>query len=144
MILNTKPKPSKSMGDDQLIPLINVVFLMLIFFMVAGHITRQNPIKLDPPQSINETHNDPDNQVEVSRTADGKLYLGADPVTSETLGEQLKQRFEKAKDKEHFSVLVRVDGDTPVEQLQPLLMTIKEAGLTHVGLATLLIPGGQS
>ena len=34
--------PRKDNSDDQLIPLINIVFLMLIFFMVAGQISEQD------------------------------------------------------------------------------------------------------
>jgi biopolymer transport protein ExbD len=39
----------KNDSDDNLIPLINVVFLMLIFFMVAGQIQKSDAIKLQPP-----------------------------------------------------------------------------------------------
>lgn len=40
--------------DDNLIPLINIVFLMLIFFMVAGHISESDPIKVQAPSSISD------------------------------------------------------------------------------------------
>ena len=35
-------KPPRS-SDDGLIPMINIVFLLLIFFMIAGQIAQQEP-----------------------------------------------------------------------------------------------------
>ena len=52
--------PRKDNSDDQLIPLINIVFLMLIFFMVAGQISEQDAQYIAPPESISETPIDPD------------------------------------------------------------------------------------
>ena len=40
-----------------LIPLINIIFLMLIFFMLAGTITKIDPYKINVPESI--IKNDP-------------------------------------------------------------------------------------
>ena len=52
--------PRKDNTDDQLIPLINIVFLMLIFFMVAGQISEQDAQFIAPPESISEAPTDAD------------------------------------------------------------------------------------
>lgn len=41
--------------DDRLVPLINVVFLMLIFFMLVGSIEATDPARVEPPESSTET-----------------------------------------------------------------------------------------
>ena len=48
--------------EEGVIPLINVVFLMLIFFMMAGQIQKSDPVSIVPPQSINQakTERQPD------------------------------------------------------------------------------------
>ena len=51
MALKKKIKPIN------LIPLINIIFLMLIFFMLAGTITKIDPYKINVPESI--IKNDP-------------------------------------------------------------------------------------
>ena len=48
----------KDNGDDALIPLINIVFLMLIFFMVAGQISKSDAAFVSPPESISEAYVD--------------------------------------------------------------------------------------
>jgi biopolymer transport protein ExbD len=40
--------------DERILPLINVVFLLLVFFMVAGRLTAGDPFPIDPPESASE------------------------------------------------------------------------------------------
>ena len=40
--------------DDRIMPLINIVFLLLIFFLVAGAIREVEPVEVDPPRSLVE------------------------------------------------------------------------------------------
>ena len=42
---------ARSGNDDNVIPLINIVFLMLIFFMLAGQITSTDLLNVMPPTS---------------------------------------------------------------------------------------------
>lgn len=45
------PRPARSArGNDDLIPLINIVFLLLIFFMLAGNLRPPEPDAIDPPR----------------------------------------------------------------------------------------------
>ena len=53
MDLGLKPRP-KGNPEDSLIPLINVVFLLLIFFMIAGQISDDHDTGLQPPISSSE------------------------------------------------------------------------------------------
>ena len=47
----------KKIKQINLIPLINIIFLMLIFFMLAGTITKIDPYNISIPESI--IKNDP-------------------------------------------------------------------------------------
>lgn len=38
-------------SDDGLIPMINIVFLLLVFFMVAGAVKPVEPLDIEPPES---------------------------------------------------------------------------------------------
>ncbi|MEM7667827.1 MAG: biopolymer transporter ExbD [Pseudomonadota bacterium] len=40
--------------DDRILPLINVVFLLLIFFMVVGRLSASDPFEINPPESISQ------------------------------------------------------------------------------------------
>ena len=53
MKLQLQPHRS-TVSDNNLIPMINVVFLLLIFFMVAGIVRISDPLPLRPPESVGD------------------------------------------------------------------------------------------
>lgn len=127
----------KANQDDSLIPLINIVFLMLIFFMVAGHIGESELIKVTPPSSVSDKHQ-ADEQRVIIVSADGKIAFEQDFVSKEELPTVISGQFGVAADdeKQAFSLLVKVDGELPVDQLKEILSIIKQTGIKRVSLAT--------
>ncbi len=121
--------------DDNLVPLINIVFLMLIFFMVAGHISQSDPIKVQPPLSASETK-----QVEkplvIIVSDNGEVAIEQAIIDDSALLPSINQHFEAAENKDTFHILVKVDGSLPVDQLQHVLSIIKQSGIKRVSLAT--------
>ncbi len=125
----------KTNQDDNLIPLINIVFLMLIFFMVAGHISESDPIKVQPPSSISDKQDKLEPMVIVV-AADGQVAFEQELMANAELERQLNERFEAARDQQAFSLLVKVDADLPVDKLQSVLNIIRQSGIKRVSLAT--------
>lgn len=126
----------QSASDDNLIPLINIVFLLLIFFMVAGKIQRSDPHKIDPPNSINEQVLQQQNTAELLVTESGLLYLDGRLIAAQDLSAQLRLGVTQAGDPQSFTVQVKVDGALDVAQLQSTLRSIKAAGLLRISLIT--------
>jgi biopolymer transport protein ExbD len=117
--------------DDRLIPLINIVFLMLIFFMVAGHITRQRtPGDVTLPAS---TQINPAEQYQrvLAVNAKGELTLDAQSVSAEELATALQPQL--AADPE-LVVQLALDRDLQAQTLTPLLKQLRELGLQKVTL----------
>jgi biopolymer transport protein ExbD len=48
-MLHTPRRPRND--DERILPLINVVFLLMIFFMLAGRIAAIDPFPVEPPRS---------------------------------------------------------------------------------------------
>ena len=46
------PRPKSD--DERILPLINVVFLLLIFFMLTGKLAATDPVEATPPRSASE------------------------------------------------------------------------------------------
>lgn len=131
-------------GDDGVIPLINVVFLMLIFFMVAGQIQKADPINITPPNSINEQRPASEPNVMLVVGSDGEMYLNDELVVLEDVESRLTQLFDSAADQEAFWVQIKADGALNIEALRPLFSEIRAAGLTKVSVATQLGQGDAS
>lgn len=56
-----KRQPDKT--EERILPLINVVFLLLIFFMIAGSLSVTEPFDIQPPLTRSEQSVDIDNWV---------------------------------------------------------------------------------
>ena len=126
---------SKREQDDGMISLINIVFLMLIFFMVAGQIQRSDAIKLKPPVSASDTPQQQE-RVTVLVSPSGELWFEQNAISDEALATELNTAFAEAINPDLMSILVKVDGALPVTRLQEVLSEIKRAGYRKISLAT--------
>ena len=86
-------------------PLIDVVFLLLIFFMLSSHFVIQPGIKITLPTSVTAKLH-PEEDIIIFITKDNKLYLNEVEVTLDNLLDKLKIKVEKAKKK---TVIIKAD-----------------------------------
>ncbi len=126
-------KPSST--DDGVIPLINVVFLMLIFFMIAGQIQRSDAVAITPPNSVSEIKKVEEHYIVLMRF-DGALYFQDQPLDQPQLVEELSRLLTTTEQPDQIKLLVKADAQLPVDKLKALLKVIKSSGLQHVSLAT--------
>jgi len=133
-------------GDDEppeisLIALIDCIFFLLMFFMVAtsfqkqaeGKASRQLPITL-PRSEVSLDKADADaSPLVIGVDVKGGLYWGREPVTTVELRDRLHAQAQKDP-----SRAVRIDGDTlvPYQDVVHLLDLCQFEGLTRVALRT--------
>lgn len=125
-------------GDGSVIPLINVVFLMLIFFMVAGQIQRSDPITIDPPTSINEKRPNLDPDVLIIVGLGNEVYVNDQLVAMDEVESMLIRLFDESSKPDQFWVQIKADGHLNIASLRPLFSAIRRSGLTKVSVATQL------
>ncbi len=117
-------------------PLIDVVFLLIIFFLVSSHLARQEKrIALDLPSASSnvvapETKRPP---IAISLLPDGRLLWGAEPTTLPTIGRRLALA-KRGKNYEQ-AVSIRADRAARFGRIEPLLLTCAEAGVWDVSFA---------
>jgi biopolymer transport protein ExbD len=130
----TKPPPRPQ--PDSLLPLINVVFLLLIFFMLMGALNAVDLFDIEPPTSASASETTLDKSV-VLVGADGRLaYLDGeldDDALTQTVGDILK-----AKPNTLFRL--KADGAAPAARVIEVMELLKAAGAERVLLLT-LAPG---
>jgi biopolymer transport protein ExbD len=113
-------------------PLIDVMFLLLIFFMVTSTFKNQPAINLVLPRSATaeETIVAP---TVVYLTEEGALYLNDQPVAEEDLDDRL-QAIAAASGEDR--VVLRADQDASHGAVVRLIDLIKGSGFTRVSLST--------
>jgi len=134
------------LGEDEqpeisLIALIDCVFFLLMFFMVAtsfqkqaeGKAAKQLPITL-PQSEVSLDKPDADaSPLVIGVDARGGLYWGREPVSTVELRDRLHAEAQKDPTR-----AVRIDGDTlvPYQDVVHLLDLCEFEGLTRVSLRT--------
>ena len=78
------PRPEPADETDPILPLINVVFLLLIFFIMTGALHAVDFFAVDPPVSASETHTALDDTV-ILVSDDGRLAIGNVAVNEDAL-----------------------------------------------------------
>lgn len=97
-------------GDDNLVPLINIVFLMLIFFMVAGQISKSDAIKVEPPASISQQPLTETEPLDIIASAEGEIYIEDRALRLDQLQGDLQQRLAAVEDPDQLKVRVKTDA----------------------------------
>jgi len=73
-----------------LTPLIDIVFLLLVFFMLTAHFIEDEAIAIDLPEAQHSAASEDDGFVEITMASDGKLLVDGHITSLETLEETLK------------------------------------------------------
>ena len=122
--------------DVNLTPLIDVVFLLLIFFMVSTTFEHQSRIKIDLPEASAAPTSQEDERLEILIDAQGRYFIGDQQVVN-TTAKTLKSAISKAVgEREGLAVIIRADAETPHQAVITALDVTSQLGLTHISLAT--------
>jgi biopolymer transport protein ExbD len=128
-----KTSQAEELPGVNLTPMIDVVFLLIIFFMVGTKFTesqQQIAIKLPGVGGLEPLVSPPDRR-EVSIAKDGTVALDAQPVALEELTRRLtamRVQFPR------LSVVFNGDGAAPYQRIMDAMGAVKRAGVTDVTL----------
>ncbi len=73
-----------------LTPLIDIVFLLLVFFMLTAHFIQDQAIDINLPKANSSKPIEKDEYVEVALTPEGELQVDGKPVAKEDLEETIR------------------------------------------------------
>jgi len=115
-------------------PLIDVVFLLLIFFMLTASFTQAQRLKVELPKAEQgESVHDQNKEWVIEIDALGNYALNGEALA----GEQLTVRLRELPDRKDDTVIqIRADAKTEHQAVVKALDAARAAGLTHIGLAT--------
>lgn len=112
--------------------LIDVMFLLLIFFMVSSTFLEQPGMKLELPES--QSHEVTElKELTLQITADGKVFLDGTPVPMEQLQDSLQTAALKLKDR---SLILKADKQVTHGQVVTVMDVAKRSGFRKLVIAT--------
>jgi biopolymer transport protein ExbD/biopolymer transport protein TolR len=121
-------------------PLVDVVFLMLIFFMVSTSFSVSSSLKLELPSSHSTEPQQDVKQVIVSVNAKGQLFVQDEAVEDSALRKRI---LNITHGDPNMGVVLRADADAKHKRVVYILDTLRELGMSKVGIATLNSDSGS-
>jgi len=120
-------------------PLIDVVFLLLIFFMVSTTFDRQGDIRVLLPEAQADARIETA-ILEVVVDVNGRYFIGGQAVVDPQT-QNLKRALANHHALRSEPVRIRADAETSHQSVVTVMDLLAEAGFTKVGLATVQTSG---
>ena len=117
-------------------PMIDVVFLLIIFFLVSSHLARQESrLKLELPvaESGEEEPSRANRRLTINVTAEGEITLAGRPVLLSDVGNRLQLAKQELGD--DMEVRIRSSRQTPYGEVEPVMLACTRQNIWNVKFA---------
>ena len=130
--MRLRERPKRDYTVD-ITPLVDVVFLMLIFFMVSTSFKVASSLKLELPASHSHEQATAAKEVVISINAAGQFFVQDEPVSDS----QLRKRIlNVTKGDPNMRTVLRADTDTRNGRVVHALDVLRQLGMGKVSIAT--------
>lgn len=117
-------------------PLIDVVFLLLIFFMVSTSFSRETQIEIELPKSSGDQLEVKANVVEISIDAEGNFYVNKQPLINSQI-ETLKRAINKQSEGDNgLPLIISADAKAPYQSVVIAMDAAGQEGFSNLQMAT--------
>ncbi|MCP5143516.1 MAG: biopolymer transporter ExbD [Gammaproteobacteria bacterium] len=106
--------------DENVTPLINIVFLLLVFFIIAGNIAPPATLAIDLPTSQSQRPTE-GNAITIELAADGGMAMDGVDITLDELADGFMGTRTTA-------ITLKADANVPYATLAPVLSALRHAG----------------
>ena len=130
------PRQKREEVNVNLTPLIDVVFLLLIFFMVSTTFTKETHLEVDLPQASGDKSVSEEQVLEILITDQGNYSVNGKPLVNtqaETLRRALK---ELSGDKRDMPLVITADAKTPHQAVVTAMDVSGQLGFSKLSITT--------
>ena len=116
-----------------LTPLIDVVFILLIFFILSANFQKESTLNVDRPSASSSTLTPQSETLTVSVDRDKNIWFNGQTVNLSQLQFQVKAH---TTEKQTTNAIVNADRSLDTGTLISVIDTLRLSGLTNVAIAT--------
>ena len=119
-----------------LTPLIDVVFLLLIFFMVSTTFTRETQLAIDLPEASGEVREQEQKQIEIVISKEGDFAVNGRSLVNSQL-DTLKSALGKVSDGDsRLPLVITADANTPYQSVVTAMDAAGQLGFANLSMTT--------
>ncbi len=129
--------------DVNLTPLIDVVFLLLIFFMVSTTFTRETQLSIDLPEATGEARETTDNQIEILIDEAGQYRVNGKGLVDNRMRTLQAAIYKVSAGDTTLPMLITADAQTAHESVVQAMDAAGQMGFVHLSITTRM-PGNDT
>jgi biopolymer transport protein ExbD len=128
---------SKPDSRVDITPLVDVVFLLLIFFMISTTFISSPGIKVRLPKGSSQEIKEEKNQIDVVITSEGRTFLEGEEFDENALSRTFRAAYERDQD---TSIILRADREVAHGKVVRVMDLARRAQLYRIAIATEVPP----
>lgn len=121
-----------ALAEINVTPLVDVMLVLLIIFMITAPML-QHQVEVNLPEVTNEPRTPSEEQLVLTVTKEGSVFLNSQAYTLEALGPQLQTLSQAQPGQEMF---LRADAEVPYGRVVQVMDAVKKAGILRLGMIT--------
>ena len=126
------PRKASEKARIEIIPMIDVIFFLLVFFMVSTlsmTINRGLPVNLPTAATAQQGLRD---NVSLTVLQDGTMFLNKEPITLQNIGQRVKAALVSDPQR---AVVINADGKVLHSTVVDILDELRQAGVSGLAIA---------
>lgn len=133
------PRKAREPVDINLAPLIDVVFILLLFFVVTTTFTRETLLKIDLPEAVSGTPLEEQYSVplEILVGQEGNYAVNGKTLASSDLNSLMAALIEVSEGDKTLPVTLSADGKAPHQAVVTAMDAASKLGFIHLRITTI-------
>lgn len=142
----TRKRPKSGEVDVVITSLLDINFLLIMFFLMTAHFQRETHALLNLPQEKGEEKAQPDEAgLVINVSATGEIVVSNRRTTMDELRSMVRTQVQQAEDApastnssagSTLKLMIRADRDAPTEKLNRVVLMLRELGVGTIRIAT--------
>ena len=129
--------------DVNITPLIDIVFLLLIFFMVSTTFERESEIDITLPAATIDAGKEVSDVIEITISADGSFFINGKRVINNQVATLKQALLKVANGREDPPIIISADAKATHQAVVSVMDAARQLGFIHLSFATSQINESQ-
>ena len=134
--MRIRDRRSESEPEINLVPLIDVILVLIIFFVVTTTFDTSSVLKLQLPSANTDQTEAPSQALSVLVNAEGRYFIDEHEALRTDVESLKRTIIEVAGEDRQRPVLLRADARTPHQAVVTAMEALGQLGFRHVSIAT--------
>lgn len=129
--------------DVNITPLIDIVFLLLIFFMVSTTFERESEIDVTLPEAAIDAPQEQSDVIEIVISSEGMFFVNGKRVINKQVTTLKQALLKVANGREDPPIIISADANATHQAVVTVMDAARQLGFVHLSFATSQISESQ-